>query len=315
MKNVANQSFKNRVFTPTRVLGETYIDCDFKMSTMNGVHLVGRFVNCNFINAEFRHAHLMEAQFINCNFIGTKFKQATIRGCTFDLCDFGGASLYKIAGISTSTFRMNCKGIMGMSSDLAIKLLPALQIYSIIPRHMTTTVFKPTPPNFFSTTPSATQPKLTAGTSSAGPGVARIVEGPPLRIAVLPVHTGLAKLTPTVITPKVITPKVNRLVDPESLPDVEHYRSPPSQILESDKPKKKEKYVSCMEEEDYYACAAGGYTMAGHGQSHRSRGGYGNAYGGGAWRTVTYNEKYRFGYMSNGVLECSDIEELRACQS
>jgi len=78
------------------------------------------------------------------------------------------------------------------------------------------------------------------------------------------------------------------LVEPEKLSEVSHYRSPPSKILKSDEMSKKDKEDSKddWDEEDYYAC--GWYN----------------------WISPS-KEKHRYGYGTNAVLECTNIEEFR----
>lgn len=280
-----NVSFKSRIFKPGFVLNGEYKNCSFSLAGLNGTRIIGKFENCSFVNAEFRHAALVEAIFINCNFLGSKFKETQIRACTFDACDFGGASFFTIAGVSTSTFKMNCKGLMHLSGDLAVQLISNKGVYSVIPKDLTTMhKIKEHCP----TVGRIPQPVFTPG-KVVYPG--EYIKNLPGEII-----NNMAYRTN-------YTPKVDELVEPEHLPEVDHYRSPPSKILQSNKPTTKQKYVhSIYDEEDYdYSC---GYTMAGHGR-----------YGHGNWQPYVYNEQYRYGYMSNGVLECSDIEELKACQS
>lgn len=78
------------------------------------------------------------------------------------------------------------------------------------------------------------------------------------------------------------------LVAPESLPEVSHYRSAPSQILKSDEMSEAEKKdnKADWDEEEYYACG---------------------------WHNWLPDdkEKHRYGYGTNAVLECPDIEEFR----
>ena len=48
---------------------------------------------------------------------------------------------------------------------------------------------------------------------------------------------------------------------------------------------------------DWLIYGANGYTMNGH---------Y-------TYKTYVHNIEYKYGYMDNAILECSDIEELKKC--
>lgn len=80
------------------------------------------------------------------------------------------------------------------------------------------------------------------------------------------------------------------MVDPEMLPASAHYRSPPSKI------RRHQKHIDRREAlNDRWSGYSGG--MRGMGAV-----------------SFTYSDRYRYGYMVNAVLECSDIEELKRSQ-
>jgi hypothetical protein len=266
-----NEDYLNKVFTPGQVLSEDYVNCNFYLSTLNGVRLVGKFTNCKFISAELQHAMLMGADFTKCSFIGAKFKNTEIRGCTFDECDFAGASMFQVGAISTSKFRANCMGMLGMATDLAIKLIGSKQIWSICPRDVA---------------------RGLGGFCTPAQSVS-LKEYIPLDRGRTMAPTRTERWGPAHDSWDELIDADSGMVDPVFLPEVAHYRSSPSQIPRSKKPTGSTRTL--YEEQDYYG--GSGYTMNGHYN----------------YQTHVHNIEYKYGYMDNAILECSDIEELKKC--
>lgn len=270
MLYVSGVDYSGKTFKPGETLSQQFTNCNFHLAILNGVRLVGTFTGCKFSSAEIRHADIQWATFINCSFIGANFKDGKLRDTAFNNCDFGGASMFNMVGVSSCKFHMDCKGVLGLYTDLAIKLIGSKQVYTVIPKDV----------------------------CNMANGKPKEFDLNSFKPVVGSVHGHLPNRGPGQYSNYKVTPHVSQidtLVDPEWLPVVDHYRSPPSKILKSKKPRETQGYAEFDDDECYY----GGYPMMQRG----------------SWHTYIHNEEYKYGYIKNAVLECSDVEEFKKCLS
>ena len=272
-----DKSFRGDIFAPGTTLTGTVVKCSFYLATLNGVNITNaKFFSCNFITATIRCSVLRDSTFSHCAFIGASFKKSDMFNVDFIVCDFKGASLFEIRGTTTCRFPLSNRSLLETNTDLTIKELPDRDRYLVCPAILSDAYLE------------------------------REMAMPPMRNAVnvigfqptqrkVPRRTGAQS--------QLLLPPA-KMIDAVALPKVDHYRSAPQKIPLSKKPSEYQAQYSVYDEEDYgchYMRGVYGGGAPGTGRQHPGT------------YTVTKNAEYKYGYMNNGVLECSDLEEYAEC--
>lgn len=211
--------------------------------------LVGLHTNCNFFLAQMCGVPLL-GKFLNCNFGSVNFKRASFYDGMFYDCSFVGAWMTR--AYFHKAFFSKCD-FAGVDFSQATGL--------------TTCTFENTCEGL-----------------GKNKGVRTMLDPKRGVYNVLPTYTTKSAEKKLVVSS---SSNAEKLVDPEPIIPVDHYRSPAEQIPES--------YANSDDDhcEGYegFAC-----------------------YMGGDWNSYNPIEsKYKYGYKENAVLECPDIQEFSNC--
>lgn len=226
-----NMNNARKLYPAGHIFSGNYQHSTFLLANLEGTLMLrGNFYRCSFVTARFRDAVISESVFVGCNFDNAFLGGAKLRHSEFSDCSFRAADFANAKGLTSCTFRANCRGLDSIRGARAA-LNHKIRAYFVSPLYNTEPKPKALPP----------------------------------------------------ATPTAPTITVDDLVDPEPLPAVAHYRSPPSKVargkLES---ARKWGYLDDGDDDDYYYSSAS------------------SAY-----------KKHLWGYGTCAVLECSDIDEYR----
>lgn len=263
------------------------LDTSFRGTIISpGVVLKGTYVNCSFYLAAINGVLITGARFYSCNFITATIRHSEIKDTTFSNCSFAGAS------IKQSDFSNNIFRACDFTGTSLLKL-----------RGTSTCRFEQSCDSLETATTDLIVKEM-PGKDHYLVCPAAMVETLEREIDMPPMINGVGAASLQRKTPRrdwakgrPALPPAN-LIDPVALPDVDHYRSSAQKIPRDKKPSDYQAHYAYDEED--YGCH---YMMGGYGGKQQHHGTY----------TVTRNAEYKFGYMSNGVLECSDIEEYTEC--